>query len=110
MLTTIVEMTLIFVYVSVLVIKSCDMSSLKASHHNFMHAGREGFRDDESVATAICETYGLGSTSSGGQQYRIALNMNLSCLNSRATKYLPPSVPALVAKMSWFSFSTSGLA
>ena len=51
---TFVEIALILTYVCVLLIKSCDMSSV----------GRLQ-RGAESFAKATCSTYGLGDTASG---------------------------------------------
>eukprot|EP00966_Prymnesium_polylepis_P329427 7385127-Prymnesium_polylepis.4 len=51
-----VELALILVYLSVLLVKSCDLSSVSA-------AQRDHISDE--VARAVCAPYGLGDTSSG---------------------------------------------
>jgi hypothetical protein len=49
-----IELALIFVYLCVLLIKSCDLSSVS-----------EAYRNIEGFAEAICVTYGFGSTADG---------------------------------------------
>ena len=51
---TFVEIALILTYVCVLLIKSCDMSSLRRVQ-----------LDAEAFAKAACSTYGFGDTASG---------------------------------------------
>jgi len=50
----VVELTLIFVYVAILLIKACDMSSVKVAS-----------ADLAAVASAVCSTYGFGSSPAG---------------------------------------------
>ena len=57
---TIVELALILVYICVLLIKSCDLSSLRSSRET---QAWPMYRDD--IAVSICHTYGLGETSDG---------------------------------------------
>lgn len=55
----VVELALILVYLCVLLIKQCDMSSVSTAISN------EVFRDDDEAAKAICRTFGLGETPNG---------------------------------------------
>ena len=49
------SLVLIFVYISVLLIKSCDMSAVSTEDRN----------DAEKIARGICKTYGFGETAEG---------------------------------------------
>jgi hypothetical protein len=53
-LTNLSEVTLICIYASVLLIKTCDLSSLGAA-----------YREKEEIAKEICKAYGFGETSDG---------------------------------------------
>mmetsp|Transcript_14795 Transcript_14795/g.39539 ORF Transcript_14795/g.39539 Transcript_14795/m.39539 type:complete len:438 (+) Transcript_14795:2667-3980(+) len=87
-----VELALILVYLSVLLVKSCDLSSVSA-------AQRDHISDE--VARAVCAPYGLGDTSSGVFLFFVtfALTMLLSVLLLGSTKlwvhYLTPRPPSL---------------
>ena len=54
---TLVELALILVYLSVVVIKSCDLSALQLSD---LGAAR-----DFDFGAAVCTTYGFGESASG---------------------------------------------
>jgi hypothetical protein len=49
-----IELALILVYTCALLIKTCDLSSIRSTH-----------RDADSIARAMCASYGLGDTASG---------------------------------------------
>ena len=62
------EVSLILVYLCVLLIKSCDFSSVRRTE-----------RDDE-LAKAVCKTYGFGETSSGVFQFFIFFGLSMVLL------------------------------
>ena len=49
------ELSLVFIYLTVLLIKSCDMSSVSAAYR----------ADAENIARAVCTTYGFGDVPNG---------------------------------------------
>ena len=52
-----IQLCLVLIYTCVLLIKACDMSSLRNKRH-----------DAEGVAREVCSTYGFGPTSDGEAQ------------------------------------------
>eukprot|EP00966_Prymnesium_polylepis_P282440 6526232-Prymnesium_polylepis.1 len=49
-----IELALILVYTCTLLIKTCDLSSIRSTHS-----------DADNIARALCASYGLGDTASG---------------------------------------------
>jgi len=93
-LMTIVELALILVYICVLLIKSCDLSSLKSSRET---QGSSMYRDD--IAVSICHTYGLGETSDGVFQFFVLfafIMILLQLLGGLVKLYLTGNTPKLL--------------
>ena len=60
-LMMLIELALVLIYVCVLVIKTCNMSMTTSSS-----------RDADTIARALCSSYGFGETSSGEQARRLS--------------------------------------
>ena len=77
------SLALIFVYISVLLIKSCDMSAVSIVDRN----------DAEKIAKGICKTYGFGETAEGAT--RTARAHNSPCSHELDDSLLCRPVPLL---------------
>eukprot|EP00966_Prymnesium_polylepis_P218167 5049362-Prymnesium_polylepis.1 len=82
-----IELTLILVYTCVLVIKTCDMSSLNHGNRNEHY---------EAFASAMCATYGFGSSATGLYLFflffgisMLSLQLLIAVLNLWLSGYVP---------------------
>jgi hypothetical protein len=77
----ITELALIFVYVAVLLIKSCDFSSLGAAYRD----------NEQGIKAANCRTYGFGDTANGKLKQRHSERDNCHSCCRTAQVYLSSS-------------------